>query len=111
LFTWGLHRKIRESSAHLPDDTIQAAKNKILGQYALGKQTNAQIAQIYGWYETLGLGIDFDSRFQEMIVAVDAEQTYAAASRYLLSPYVSIVGQEEAVRKAIEANNSTLQNE
>jgi zinc protease len=90
------------SSACLCDDTIQAAKNKILGQYALGKQTNAQIAQIYGWYETLGLGIDFDSRFQEMIAAVDAEQTHAAACRHLLTPYVSIVGQEEAVRKAIE---------
>jgi zinc protease len=89
------------SSNHLTDDTIQAAKNKILGQYALGKQTNSQIAQIYGWYETLGLGIDFDYRFQEMVAAVDAEQTYAAASRYLLTPYVSIVGQEEAVRKAI----------
>jgi predicted Zn-dependent peptidase len=36
------------------EDALQAAKNKLLGQYALGKQTNAQIAQIFGWYETLG---------------------------------------------------------
>jgi len=35
--------------------------NKLLGQYAC-KQTNAQIAQLFGWYETLGLGIEFDSR-------------------------------------------------
>jgi zinc protease len=89
------------SSAHLLDDSIQAAKNKILGQYALGKQTNSQIAQIYGWYETLGLGIDFDDRFQEMVTAVDAEQAYKVATKYLLTPYVSIVGQEAAVRKAI----------
>jgi zinc protease len=89
------------SSAHLLDDSIQAAKNKILGQYALGKQTNSQIAQLYGWYETLGLGIDFDYRFQEMVTAVDAEQAYNVAMKYLLTPYISIVGQEAAVKKAI----------
>ncbi|MDI9636136.1 hypothetical protein QM565_10110 [Geitlerinema splendidum] len=43
---------------------MQASKNKLLGQYALGKQTNAQIAQVLGWYETIGLGIDFDTQFQ-----------------------------------------------
>jgi zinc protease len=94
------------SSAQLLDDSIQAAKNKILGQYALGKQTNSQIAQIYGWYETLGLGIEFDDRFQEMVTAIDAEQAYKVATKYLLTPYVSIVGQEAAVRKAIKSVNS-----
>ncbi len=85
----------------LEEEALQAAKNKILGQYALGKQTNAQIAQIYGWYEILGLGIEFDNKFQEQIAAVSAADAMTVACRYLREPYVSLVGQEEAVKSAI----------
>ena len=48
----------------LTPDELQVSKNNLLGQYALGKQTNSQLAQIYGWYECLGLGIEFDTEFQ-----------------------------------------------
>jgi zinc protease len=85
----------------LKEDALQTAKNKILGQYALGKQTNAQIAQIYGWYEILGLGIEFDTNFQEQIAAVTATEAMSAAYKYLREPYVSLVGQEEAINSAI----------
>jgi predicted Zn-dependent peptidase len=71
---------------------IKAAKNKLLGQYALGKQTNAEIAQIYGWYETLGLGIEFDTQFCEQINDLSAEQLQQVAISYLTQPYVSLVG-------------------
>lgn len=74
-------------------DELQAAKNKLLGQYALGKQTNAQIAQVYGWYETLGLGIDFDQHFRQAIAAISAETAQEVAQRYFsLAPYISLVG-------------------
>ncbi|MDM9385619.1 pitrilysin family protein [Chlorogloeopsis sp. ULAP01] len=85
----------------LTEDALQSAKNKILGQYALGKQTNAQIAQIYGWYEILGLGVEFDREFQELIANVSAADAMTVASRYLQKPYVSLVGQEEALESAI----------
>jgi len=76
---------------------LQGAKNKILGQYALGKQTNAEIAQIYGWYETLGLGVEFDSKFQENVAEVTAEMAQKVAQEYLQIPYVSLVGPEAVV--------------
>lgn len=85
----------------LEETALQAAKNKILGQYALGKQTNAQLAQIYGWYETLGLGVEFDSNFQDLITAVTSESAMAAACNYLREPYVSLVGQKEAIDNAL----------
>jgi len=88
-------------STEVSANAFQAAKNKILGQYALGKQTNGQIAQIYGWYEILGLGIDFDSKFQEIIAAVSVDDAKAAASRYLKEPYLSLVGQEDAINSAL----------
>jgi len=87
----------RLSNTQLSEDVLQTAKNKLLGQYALGKQTNGQIAQGFGWYETLGLGIEFDSRFQQEVTDVNATDAQQAACRYLLEPYISIVGPEEAL--------------
>ncbi|MEX0270702.1 M16 family metallopeptidase [Leptolyngbyaceae cyanobacterium UHCC 1019] len=83
----------------LSADELQAAKNKMLGQYALGKQTNAQIAQTFGWYETLGLGIEFDQTFQQQIANITAEQAQGVALHYLMKPYISVVGPASAVSK------------
>ncbi len=88
----------------LSSEELQAAKNKMLGQYALGKQTNAQIAQTFGWYETLGLGIQFDQVFQKQIASVTAEQAQAVAQQYLTKPYVSLVGPASAVSKLASSN-------
>jgi predicted Zn-dependent peptidase len=85
----------------LSPDELQIAKNKLLGQYALGKQTNAQIAQLLGWYETLGLGLEFDTQFPDQITAVSAEMIQAAACSYLSEPYVSLVGPAEAVEPLV----------
>ncbi len=78
----------------LSEAEIQGAKNKMLGQYALGKQTNGEIAQTYGWYETLGLGIEFDSTFQSTIPPITAQQIQEVANKYLSQPYISIVKPE-----------------
>jgi zinc protease len=95
----GLHTEVDLLyTKSLTEVDLQAAKNKILGQYALGKQTNGQLAQIYGWYEILGLGIEFDQEFQELITNVNADDAMTIASRYLQKPYVSLVGPEEAVK-------------
>jgi predicted Zn-dependent peptidase len=88
-------------TTELSTDELQTAKNKILGQYALGKQTNGQIAQIYGWYEILGLGIEFDQEFSELINKVSSKLAMTAANRYLQEPYLSLVGQEEAITTAV----------
>jgi len=78
-------------------DELQAAKNKLLGQYALGKQTNAQLAQILGWYEVLGLGVDFDQTFQDAAAAVTVEDVQRVAQRWFTQPQVSLLGPEAAV--------------
>ena len=75
----------------LTEDELQGAKNKLLGQYALGKQTNGEIAHTYGWYETLGLGVEFDNTFQAAIPPITPERVQQVASQYLAQPYISIV--------------------
>ncbi|MGF1481458.1 MAG: M16 family metallopeptidase [Cyanophyceae cyanobacterium] len=92
----GLRAEV-ERCRQLSAEELQIAKNKLLGQYALGKQTNAEIAQVYGWYETLGLGIDFDTHFQEKVAQVTLAAVQETTERTLMSPYISIVGPESAI--------------
>ena len=91
----GLKEEVqRLTKEKLSDSELKGAKNKILGQYALGKQTNSEIAQIFGWYESLGLGIEFDSCFQNAIAGVTSEMILEVANHYLANPYISIVKPE-----------------
>jgi predicted Zn-dependent peptidase len=94
----GLQREVSLLGTELlTPEALQASKNKLLGQYALGKQTNAQIAQIYGWYETLGLGLEYDQQFQTAIANITLEDVQAVACRYFQHPYISLLGPEAAV--------------
>ncbi|GAB4357032.1 MAG: pitrilysin family protein [Cyanophyceae cyanobacterium] len=82
----------------LTADELQTSKNKLLGQYALGKQTNSQLAQLYGWYEVLGLGIEFDQEFQRAIDRVTVPEAQRVAQKYFdHPPVVSLVGPAEAI--------------
>ncbi len=85
----------------LSEEELQSAKNKLLGQYALGKQTNAEIAQLYGWYESLGLGIEFDRTFLDSINQITPEQARSVASKYFQNPYISLVGPENAIAEIL----------
>ncbi|MBE9045678.1 insulinase family protein [Pleurocapsales cyanobacterium LEGE 10410] len=78
----------------LTEEELQGAKNKLLGQYALGKQTNGEIAQTYGWYETLGMGVEFDNDFQATIPPITSDMVLEVANKYLSQPYISIVKPE-----------------
>ncbi|HHP7244885.1 MAG TPA: M16 family metallopeptidase [Elainellaceae cyanobacterium] len=95
----GLNHEVRRlCTTPLSSDELQASKNKLLGQYALGKQTNAQLAQLYGWYEILNLGIEFDQTFQHQVASISADQAQDVACCYFMKePYVSLVGPADAV--------------
>lgn len=91
----GLEKEVKRlCNQKLTQEEIQTAKNKLLGQYALGKQTNAEFAQLYGWYETLGLGIEYDQVFQEKITQITPEKAQEVACKYLENFYLSVVGPE-----------------
>jgi zinc protease len=91
------HEVERLRTVPLTPEELQTAKNKLLGQYALGKQTNGQIAQVLGWYEILGLGIDYDEAFPQNVAAVSADLIQQVADRYFVEPYLSVVGPEQAI--------------
>lgn len=87
----------RLCTTDLTPEELQASKNKLLGQYALGKQTNAQIAQLLGWYEILGLGLSYDQEFQTAIAAVTADEARLVAEATFQQPYISVLGPSSAV--------------
>jgi predicted Zn-dependent peptidase len=76
----------------LSQEELQSSKNKLLGQYALSKQTNAEVAQLNGWYETLGLGVEFDQEFNSLIQQITPELAQEVATKYLQQPYISLIG-------------------
>jgi zinc protease len=82
----------RLKQAPLSDAEVETSQSKLLGQYALGKQTNAQIAHIFGWYELLGAGVEFDLQFQAAIAALTSPEIQTTAQRCLEQVYVSILG-------------------
>lgn len=104
----GIEQEVsRLSAACLSPEELATAQSKILGQYALGKQTNAQLAQLLGWYETIGLGIEFDLGFQQAIAALTLADLQSAAQAYLQTPYLSVVGPEAAMLDQPAFENSS----
>lgn len=94
----GLQREIqRLVDDCLTEAELQVAKNKLLGQYALGKQTNAELAQIFGWYESIGLGVGFDQEFKRHVEQITPADVHAAAQHHFSHPYISVVGSKSAL--------------
>jgi predicted Zn-dependent peptidase len=93
------HECERLATVTLTQDELKICKSKLLGQYALGKQTNSQIAQVYGWYEVMGLGLEFDEQFVEAIEAVTQADVQNAAQKYFGMPAISIVGSAGALKQ------------
>lgn len=63
----------------------------------MGKQSNSQIAQLLGWYEIMGLGVEFDDEFKQDISLVTSSKVLEVAERYLTHPYISLVGPDSSV--------------
>jgi zinc protease len=74
-------------------EELNTTQSKLLGKYALSKQTNAQLAYLYGWYESLGLGWDFDKRLVREIEQITSQRVEEVANKYFdRTPYLSVVG-------------------
>ncbi len=87
----------RLSAQMLSQEEVNATKSKLLGQYALGKQTNHQIAHLYGLYAFLQLGTDYDQQFVQNIQAITPEQLQNVAIKHLREPFISLVGPDSAL--------------
>ena len=74
-------------------EELEDAKQKIIGGYLTGQETNQQKAHLLGWFETIDKGYKFTYDFPELINSVTSEDIINTANKYFNNPYVlSIVG-------------------
>ena len=64
-------------------EELQDAKSYLTGSFALGLETNDDIADFLGQVEYLGLGLDYVDRYPDMIRKVTREDILRVARKYL----------------------------
>ena len=67
---------------------LQEAKDKLLGHYIIGQETNLDKASTLGWFEASGRGYQFDSEYPKLINAVTESDIIEAANKYFTDNYV-----------------------
>ena len=65
------------------EEELQDARNYLIGSFALGLDTNDDIADFLGQVEYLGLGLDYADRYAALIRDVTAEDIRRVARKYL----------------------------
>lgn len=94
----------KEEIAKLQTDLVSEgelinAKQNMVGKRKFFHETNSQRAYYLGFFETMGLGAEFDKKFEDKIKAVTAEQVKDVANKYLSEPsIISILAPEEFLK-------------
>ncbi len=74
---------------------LEEAKDKIIGQYIIGQETNLDKAATIGWFETSGRGYEFNEHYKKLINSVTESDIIEVANKYFNNNYViSIVKPE-----------------
>ena len=67
---------------------LQAAKDKLIGNFILSQETNSEKASMVGWFETTNRGYAFNEKYPELIQAVTPNDIISVANKYFSQPYV-----------------------
>ncbi len=67
---------------------LQEAKDKLLGHYIIGQETNLDKATTIGWFEASGRGYKFDDQYAQLINSVTESDIIEAANKYFNNNYV-----------------------
>ena len=91
----GLFNEIKKlKTEYVGDKELKDAKEKLIGNYIIGLETNLDKASNIGGYETLGLGYEFREKYENLINSVSDTDIIEVANKYFNDNYVlSIVTQ------------------
>ena len=67
---------------------LQDAKDKLLGHYIIGQETNLDKASTIGWFEASGRGYQFDKEYIELVNSVTESDIIEVANKYFNNNYV-----------------------
>jgi zinc protease len=87
--TVGFTKEIERLKTELvPVDELQAAKDKLTGQFALGHETNAEQAYYLGFYQAMGVGHGFDVSYPQLAQRVTPADVQRVAKLVFGAPSV-----------------------
>ncbi len=97
----GFKSEVKKLIDTLPGDVeLQGAKENILGRLEYFSQTNMQLASIAGYDYIMGLGLNYEEKYKQMLLDVSGEDVSKMAEKYLLNPsMVSILAPKEFLSK------------
>ena len=94
-----LQEMTRLKTETVSQDELNDAKQKLIGNFLLGQETNADKAHYLGWFEIIDKGFRFTYDFPDLINSVTSEDVMSASNKYFNSPYVlSIVAPKESLQ-------------
>lgn len=94
-----LQEMTRLKTEKVSNEELNDAKQKIIGDFLIGQETNQSKAHILGWFENVDKGFNFAYDFPELINSVNSDDIINTANKYFASPYVlSIVAPEKDMR-------------
>lgn len=67
---------------------LQEAKDKLLGHYIIGQETNLDKATTIGWFELSGRGYEFDEQYSQLINSVTESDIIEVANKVFTNNYV-----------------------
>lgn len=85
----GLFYEIKRlKTEYVGDNELKNAKDKLLGNYIIGLETNLDKASNLGWYEVSGRGYEFKDKYEKLINSVTEADIINAANKYFTDNYV-----------------------
>ncbi len=73
------------------EEELNRAKKYLIGRFLLDHQTNLRRAWYKGWYEILGVGMQFDEVYPELVEKVTAQDIKYVADKYFQKPAVQVL--------------------
>lgn len=85
----GLFEEIKKlKTEYVGDKELRDAKEKLLGNYVIGLETNLDKASNTGWYEASTRGYEFKDKYEKLINSVTDADIIEVANKYFTDNYI-----------------------
>lgn len=85
----GLFAEIKRlKTEYVGDNELKDAKEKLLGNYVIGLETNLDKASNLGWYEASTRGYEFKDKYEQLINNVTDSDIIEVANKYFNDNYI-----------------------
>ena len=85
----GLFNEIqRLKTEYVGDQELKDAKEKLLGNYVIGLETNLDKASNIGWYEASTRGYEYKDKYEKLINSITDSDIIETANKYFTNNYI-----------------------